>query len=112
MCPKLDAGRGNGNGAERRKTGKAALAAGGRGARKELGMPVTGNRLRLKNRGGGPDLDQHDHGRSDGYGRCRVHHDAQRATVGIGVHLVNVRHLDHGQQRQQDNTHNGGQRQS
>jgi hypothetical protein len=36
-----------------------------------------------------------------------MHHDAQRAVVGIGIERVNVGHLGHGQERQQDQAHNG-----
>jgi len=41
-----------------------------------------------------------------------MHRDAQRAMVGIAVERMHVRHLDHRQQRQQDKTHHGHQRQS
>jgi hypothetical protein len=63
--------------------------------------------MRLKNRRGGLDVDQDNHGCRNGYRRCRVHHDAQRAVVGIGIERVNVGHLGHGQERQQDQAHNG-----
>jgi hypothetical protein len=41
-----------------------------------------------------------------------VHGNAQRATVGSGIGLMNVGYLDYGQQRQQDKTHNSHNRQS
>jgi hypothetical protein len=91
---------------------KDELAAGGRGACKQLGMPVPDDRLRRKNRGGALDLDQHNHGGRDRDGCGGVHHDAQRAMVGIAVERMHVRYLDHGQQRQQGKTHHGDQRQS
>ena len=62
-----------------------------------------------KHWGGSLDLDQHDHRGHDRDGRSRVHHDAQRAMVGVAVERMHVRHLDHGQQRQQGKTHNGDQ---
>src|ERR1039458_1379875 len=65
-------GKGNANHAEL-KNRKLALVAGGRGAREELGMPVAGARARLKNRGGGFDLDQHHLGSRHRDGRGRVH---------------------------------------
>ncbi len=98
--------------AEVRRFGKDSLAAGGRGAREELGMPVADDSVRLKNRGGDLDLDQDDHGRADRDGRRGVHHNAERAVIGIGVHRMDVSHLDYCEQRQQDKTHHGGNRQS
>jgi hypothetical protein len=35
-------------------------------------------------------------------GRSRVHHDTERAVIGIRCLRVDVRHLDHGKQSQQD----------
>jgi hypothetical protein len=40
-----------------------------------------------------------------------MHCNAQRAMVGIGIYRVNVGHLHHGQQGQQDKTHYRGSRQ-
>lgn len=82
-----------------------ALAAAGRGANEELGLPEAGNRVRLKNRCGGLKLDQDDNGGGYGDGRCRVHHDAERAMVGVAIDGMDVRHLNDGQQRQQNKTH-------
>ena len=90
---------------------KDGLTARGRRARKELGMPVPDDRLRRKNPGGALHLDQYDHRGHRRYGRGRVHHNAKLAMVGgIVVEWVSVRHLDHGQQRQQSKTHHGDQR--
>lgn len=101
---------GNGNQAELEDR-KDALAAGGRRARKELGMPVPNDRLRRKDQGGALDLDQHNHRSHYRNGRSRVYDDAQRAIIGIAAERMRVRHLDHGQQRQQGKTHRD-QRQS
>jgi hypothetical protein len=75
-------------------------------------MPVTGDCVRFKYRGRTLDLDQHHHGSGHRNGRRRMHRNAQRAMVGIGVYRVDVRHLDYSQQAQQDKTHHGHQRQS
>jgi len=75
-------------------------------------MPETYDRPRFKNRGHCFDLDQHDHGSRHRNGRGCVHDDAQRAMVGVALDRVEVRHLDDGQQRQQDKTHHGDHRQS
>ena len=91
---------------------KDGLAAGGRGAREKLGMPVPDDRLWRKNLCGSLDPDQHDYGGCDRDGRCCVHHDTQRAMVCIAYERVRVRYLDDSQQRQQDKTHHGDQRQS
>ena len=89
-----------------------ALAAYRRGACKELGMPITGDRSRLKNRSAGLDLDQNYCGSGNRYGRGRVHHDAERAMIGIGFHRMHVRHLDKSQQRKQNQADQGHCRQS
>lgn len=78
---------------------KDGLAASGWGACKELGMPVPDDRLRRKNLGGSLDLDQYDYGGCDRHGRCGVHHDTQRAMVGIIADRMHVRYLDRSQQR-------------
>jgi hypothetical protein len=56
------------------------------------------------------DLNQDNDGSRNCHGRCRMHHDAQRAVIGVGVERMYVRHLDHRQQRQQDQAHNGDNR--
>lgn len=75
-------------------------------------MPVSDNSLWLKNRGGGLDLYQQDHRGYDRNRRRRMHGNAERAVVGIAVKRMHVRHLHHGKQRQQDQAHQDGQRQS
>jgi hypothetical protein len=75
-------------------------------------VTVADDRERFKNRGRSLNLNQHDHGSRDRDRRRCVHYDAQRAVVGIALERMHVRHLDHGQQRQQGKTHNGDQRQS
>jgi hypothetical protein len=67
--------------------------------------------MRLDYRRSSLDLNQDNNGCGN-CNRCRrVHHDAQRAIVGICVERVNVRNLHHGQQRQQDQAHHGDDRQ-
>ncbi len=75
-------------------------------------MPVPGDRAGLKNRRSALDLDQNYYCGRDRHRRRRMHHDAQRAVVGIGVYLVHVRDLRHGQQCQQSQAHQGDQLQS
>jgi hypothetical protein len=41
-----------------------------------------------------------------------MHGDAERAVVSVGVDLVNVRHLNDGEQREQEQAHEGWHRQS
>jgi hypothetical protein len=75
-------------------------------------MPVPNGRSRLKYRGGDFDLDENDDRSHNRDRRRRMHRDAQRAMVGIAFERMHVRHLDHGQQRQQDKTQHGDHRQS
>jgi hypothetical protein len=95
------------------RIGRDALAAGGRRAGKELGMPVAGDRLRLKDRGAGLDLDQHDHGGRDRNRGSRMHgtmHSGQwSASVSTGCTCATWTTV---QQRQQDKAHHGNHRQS
>ena len=100
--------RNNGTQAE---IGKTPLTAGGRRACNELGMPVADSRARLKNRRRSLNLHQHHHGNRNRDGRRRVHHDAQRAVVGIALQRMHVRHLHHGQQRHQEKAHHRRRRQ-
>ena len=81
------------------------LAAGGRRTDKKLGLPFAdgGNRLKLRYRG--PQLDQYDDRRCNRNRHCRVHHDAQRAMIGCRLVGVEMRHLHHGQEGQQHETH-------
>ena len=44
--------------------------------------------------------------------RSRLHGDAQLAMVGVAVQRMHVRHLDHGQQRQQSQTQQSGSTES
>jgi hypothetical protein len=59
------------------------------------------DRARLKNPWRGLNLDQHNHGRNGRGRRGRLHRDAQRAAISIAFCRMRVRHLGHGQQRQQ-----------
>jgi hypothetical protein len=82
-----------------------ALDGAWRGSREQLRMPIACNRVRLK--GGDKALNVYQHNNRC---RCRdrrrrMHNDAKRAVVGVRVYLVNVRHLDHGNQHQQEQTH-------
>jgi len=92
----------------KRKIGKDALAAVGRGAGEELGVPMADNGARFNQRRGGAEADQDNHGREDRNRRGGVHGDAQRTMVGIAIERMHVRHLDHGQQRQQGQTEKCG----
>jgi hypothetical protein len=47
-------------------------------------------------------LDKNDDGDGRGHGRHRVHHDTQRAVVGVGFVGMEVGNLGYSQQRQQD----------
>ena len=44
-------------------------------------------------------------GRYDHEGHYRMRHDAKLATIGVTTIGVHVRHLGHGEQRQQDQAH-------
>ena len=76
-------------------------------------MPVSGDHAdfkRTQRRNFNPDeddCDQHDH---DGHNR--VHGDAQRAMVGIAIGRMDVRYLNDGKQREQDQAQNGRHLQS
>jgi hypothetical protein len=71
-------------------------------------MPVADIRARLNNRRGSSHFDQDNRSRHHRNRRSRVHRDAQRAMVGIPVQRMHVRHLDHGQQRQQGQAKKSG----
>ena len=71
-------------------------------------MAVQDDRAHYKNRGRGLNLDEHNHCRDDGDRCSRLHRDAQRAMVGIRLQRVHVRHLDHSQKRQQNQTQHRG----
>lgn len=87
-----------------RKIEKDALAAIGRGACVELGVPVADDSARFNDWLGGSDSDQDDRSRHNRNRRRRVHGDAELAVVGIAIERMDVRHLDHGQQRHQGQT--------
>ena len=80
-----------------------ALAAGGRRASKEGGMPEADDRARFEqHKRGGPDPGQNDSGQ-DGWGRnYRVHQNAYRAMVCIACNRMHVRQLDQNEKCQQD----------
>ena len=59
---------------------------------------------RLNQRLGPSDPDKDDQDGNDRNRRGRVHRNAQLAMVGIRVARMDVRHLDHGEQRQQGQT--------
>jgi hypothetical protein len=69
-------------------------------------MPVTSDTANLKQRRrSGADLDQKKRSDHDQQGHNRVDHDAQLAVFGIGADGMHMRHLNHGQKRQQDQAH-------
>ena len=91
---------------------KLALEAFRRGTGKKLRMPMAGD-IRRAQFGSGP---LHGHENNDGSGhRYRsggVHGNAERAMVGGRFNGVDVRHLNNGQEREQQQAHNRHQRQS
>jgi hypothetical protein len=89
-----------------------AQAAGRWRACKKLGMPIACNRARLKNWRSSLYLNQDNDRGSYGDRRGCLQQNAKRAVVGIGVYRMHVRHLNYGQQRQQDKAHHGDHRQS
>jgi hypothetical protein len=94
------------------KKSERRLAAAGRGTNEELGVPIAGDRLRLENGRAGLDLNQNNNGSCNRDGRGCMEQDAEGAVVGIGIDRMHVRHLDYGEERQQDKTHDGDHRQS
>ena len=62
------------------------------------------DRTRLNQRLRPSDPDKDDQDGYDCNRRGRVHRNAQLAMVGIRVERVDMRHLDHGEQRQQGQT--------
>jgi hypothetical protein len=81
---------------------KDALTAGGRGACEELGAPIPDGRAGLDERRGGHSADQDNDRRNHRNRRGRMHRDAQLAMVGIAIGRMDVRHLNDGEERQQD----------
>jgi hypothetical protein len=57
-------------------------------------------------------LHQHDNRGRNRHRNRRMHRNAQRAMVGVGIHRMNVRHLYNGQKCKQNKTHQGRYRQS
>ena len=79
---------------------KLALEAIRRGAGEKLRMPIAADRERFTYWGSSLKRDQHHHGSGRRHRHRRMHGNAQRAMVGIGIYRVNVGHLHHGQQGQ------------
>ena len=91
---------------------RQSLAASRRRARKQLRTPVPNHSPGFKRRS--PVLHLHQNHQTSRHGhRCRgVHHNTQRAMVGVRFNLVEVRNLNHRQQRQQHQAHHRNHRQS
>lgn len=88
---------GDGRGRNQAENGnrKDALATSGRWASKERGMPVSDGRVNLKrHRRGSFNPDQENRDQQHYKGRDRMHHDAKRAMIGIGVDRMCKRHMD------------------
>jgi hypothetical protein len=98
--------RPNGNQAELESYEDALTGGWGRTG-EELRMPVTNDCAGFENRGRRFDLDHDDHDSRYHNGRGCVHDNAQRAMVCVTLDGMDVRHLDYGQQRKQDKTHDG-----
>jgi hypothetical protein len=76
-------------------------------------MPISGDRADLKKTGRQNfDLDQNNRDQHDHDGHNRVHRDAKRAVVCIANGRMDVHYLDHGQQREQNQAHDGRHSQS
>jgi hypothetical protein len=75
-------------------------------------VPGTAYCVRLKDGRGTSHLNQNHDWRVDCDWDCRMHGDAERAMIGVGIDLVNVRHLNDGKQREQEQAHEGCYRQS
>jgi hypothetical protein len=71
-------------------------------------MPVTDNCAGLGNRRRASHSDQYHRDRHHRNRRSRVHRNAQRAMVRIALQRMHVRHLGHGQQRQQGQAQKSG----
>ena len=68
---------------------------------------MTDDCLRLKDGRGNSELHQHDGGSGNRNGRRCVHGDAERAMVCLGGIGMEVRNLNDGEERKQDQTQNG-----
>lgn len=95
---------------ERWECGKGRLAAGWRRTGKEPGTPEARTGERPDDCFCLPQCHQHHNRRGGGDRRGGVQHHANRTQVGIRSDRVNVRDLDHGQQRRQQQAHYTGER--
>jgi hypothetical protein len=69
-------------------------------------MPISNNRASLKqHRYGGSDPDQQNRDYHHQKGHNRVHHDAKRAMIGIGVDRMCKRYMDNRHQQKQHQAH-------
>jgi hypothetical protein len=90
-----------------------ALAVRRRGTREELGGAAAHHRSEHNDRRKNTNLHQHNRGGNHGNRSRTVHRNAKRALVRGAFVLMDVRHLDHRQQRQQhkaQNRHHGQSR--
>ena len=87
---------------------KASLAAVGRRAGEELGIPIAYDRADFNQRLAAAQDDQNDRGGNHRNRSRRVHGDAQLAMIRVALEYVVVRHLDEGQKRQQGQTQQSG----
>ena len=71
-------------------------------------MPVPNNRARLIDLGRGLNSNKNNHCCNCRNRRSRLHRNAERALVGVAIEGVGVRHLDHREQCEQDQTHKNG----
>jgi hypothetical protein len=70
-------------------------------------MPITNNGANFKQHPGRrTDLDQQKRGHHDQKGHNRVDRNAQRAIFGVCADGVHVRHLNHGQECQENQANN------
>ena len=91
---------------------ESALGGGGRRAREELGIPVADGDTHGKDGRGSADLNENNYGGRGCDRRRGVHGDAERAVVCSGFSGVDVRYLNYGQEREQDQTQHSHDRQS
>ncbi len=76
-------------------------------------MPVPDDCAGLADRGRrGSDPDQDNLSRGDRKRHHRVHHDAERTMIDVTADRVHMRHLGHGQKRQQEEAHHSHRSQS
>jgi hypothetical protein len=88
-----------------------ALQGDGGRANEEAGLAPAGDEDRLGLRGRGAEVNHNDHGGGCGHGHDRVHNDAQRAMVGVGLIRVKVCDLGDGEQGYQGEAQHGCDRQ-